>query len=66
LPGKYSYGNYLLHTTVLYFLAPRLAGGNIYMAFLIFAMASTAAAALSFHFFEAPANRWIRKKLKAA
>jgi len=66
LPGKYSYGNYLLHTTVIYFLTPRLAGGNIYLVFLIFASASTAVAALSFHAFEVPANRWVRRLLKCA
>ncbi len=66
LPGKYSYGNYLFHTTVLYFLSPRLMGGNIYLSFPIFAATSTAVAALSFHFFETPANRWIRTKFHAA
>ncbi len=65
LPGKYSYGNYLFHTTVLYFLSPRLMGGNIYFSFPIFAAVSTAVAALSFHFFETPANRWIRRKFQA-
>jgi peptidoglycan/LPS O-acetylase OafA/YrhL len=65
LPGKYSYGNYLFHTTVLYFLSPRLMGGNIYLTFMVFAATSTAVAALSFHFFETPANRWIRRKFHA-
>jgi peptidoglycan/LPS O-acetylase OafA/YrhL len=64
-PGKYSYGNYLFHAAVLYFLAPMLAGGNIYLSFMVFAVVSTLVAALSFHFFEAPVNRWIRKKFHA-
>jgi peptidoglycan/LPS O-acetylase OafA/YrhL len=66
LPGKYSYGNYLFHGMVLFAVVPLLGRWNLYAAFLGFLTASTLLAALSFHFFEAPANRWVRKKLKAA
>ncbi|HET9870509.1 MAG TPA: hypothetical protein VFR02_08450, partial [bacterium] len=65
LPGKYSYGNYLFHGSVLFFAAPLLSGWGVYPAFLAFAAASTALAALSFHFFEVPANRWVRERLGA-
>ncbi|MGH7739420.1 MAG: acyltransferase family protein [bacterium] len=64
-PGKYSYGNYLLHPAVLYFLAPHLVGRSIYFSFPVFVAASTMVAALSFHFFETPANRWVRTKFRA-
>jgi peptidoglycan/LPS O-acetylase OafA/YrhL len=59
-PGKYSYGNYLFHVSVLYFLNSFLAGLNVFAAFLFFVVASTVVSAFSFHFFEVPANRWVR------
>ena len=64
-PGKFSYGNYLLHVTVLYFLNPYGLNLNVFAAYLIFVLVSTIVSALSFHLFEAPANRWVRRKLGA-
>lgn len=61
-PGKYSYGVYLLHIFVFYFAYPLIVyWRTLPSAFLLFTLASTGVAALSYHFFEAPANRIIRK-----
>jgi peptidoglycan/LPS O-acetylase OafA/YrhL len=60
-PGRYSYGNYLFHTAVLFFIHGFLWNLNIVLAFAVFVMASTVVSAFSFHFFETPANRWVRK-----
>lgn len=60
-PGKYSYGNYLLHVLVYYYLFPFLVGKHIFIAFLIFVVISTTIAAISYQFFEVPANQFIRK-----
>ena len=62
-PGKYSYGNYLFHISVLYFLNSFLAGLNVFTAFSLFVVVSTIVSAFSFHFFEVPANRWVRRFL---
>jgi peptidoglycan/LPS O-acetylase OafA/YrhL len=61
LPGKYCYGCYLLHSVVLFFIRPFLAGLNIFLAFFLFIVATTLTASISYHFFEMPMNRWIRK-----
>lgn len=63
MPGRYSYGNYLLHIMVLYLIHSFLWGLNILVAFLIFAASSTALAALSFRFFEAPTNHFVQRIL---
>ena len=60
-PGKYSYGNYLFHVAVLFFIHPFLWNLNIILAFAVFVILSTVISALSFRFFETPANRWVRE-----
>ncbi len=62
VPGKLSYGMYLLHSTVLYFLWPYLLGKNEWVAFLLLAGITIGMAWLSYHYFEIPSNSWIRKK----
>ncbi len=63
LPGKFSYGGYLLHSTVLFVLWPALVGLNGFAAFFIFAAATTLVSGFSFYQFEMPSNRFIRKLL---
>ncbi len=69
LPGKYCYGLYLLHPVVLYFTWPWMADltarTNVFLSFGVFAVAATAVAALSYHLFEMPANRDIRRRFGA-
>ena len=62
-PGKLSYGGYLLHVMVLYFLWPSLTGKNEFLAFFIFAAATFAIAYVSFRFYEMPANLFFRRLL---
>ncbi len=64
LPGKLSYGMYLWHSLVLYFLVPFLLGLNTWIAFLIFVLATLFLAFLSYFFYEMPANFWIRKRFE--
>lgn len=61
LPGKYSYGIYLLHILVLYFSHIFLWYLNNIAALLLFTVLCTLIAALSYRFFEVPANRKVRK-----
>ena len=61
-PGKYCYGNYLFHIAVLYFFHSLFLRVHTALAFLIFVTISTSVAALSFHGFEMPVNRWIRRR----
>jgi peptidoglycan/LPS O-acetylase OafA/YrhL len=61
LPGRYSYGNYLFHIAVLYMIHSFLWNLNIVLAFLAYIAAATTVAALSFRFFEKPANHHIRR-----
>ncbi len=60
-PGKYCFGCYLLHPTVLYFVRPWMDRVNIFLGFFLFIILITLVAAFSYHFFELPANRLIRK-----
>ncbi|HTC20959.1 MAG TPA: acyltransferase [bacterium] len=61
LPGKFSYGNYLFHIPVLFFIHSFLWDLNIVAAFFLYVAVTTALSALSYRFFEAPANRLIRR-----
>lgn len=61
LPGRYSYGNYLLHTTVLFFTASYLSALPPLVSFPAYFAVCTVVAGLSFRYFESPLNRWIRR-----
>ncbi|HXL73507.1 MAG TPA: acyltransferase [bacterium] len=63
LPGKVSYGMYLWHASVFYFLLPLAGKMNVFTAFALIASVTFAAASLSYHFYEMPMNRLIRKSL---
>lgn len=60
-PGRYSYGNYLLHIVIPFMIHSFLWNLNIVVAFVVYTVVATALAAVSFRFFEVPANRFIRK-----
>ena len=62
-PGKLSYGGYLLHVTVLFFLWPFLSGLNEFLAFFLFAAGTFTAASISYRFYELPANYFFRRVL---
>jgi peptidoglycan/LPS O-acetylase OafA/YrhL len=60
-PGTLSYGGYLLHPAILFFLWPLLTGRNDFGAFAIYASATFFLAYLSYRFFEMPVNTWVRR-----
>jgi peptidoglycan/LPS O-acetylase OafA/YrhL len=60
LPGQMSYGVYLLHPIVLFFLWPFLSGKNSIMAFSVLVVSTTVVALISYRYYEEPMNRWIR------
>lgn len=62
-PGKYCYGGYLLHPIVMVMLYPLVLRANAWVSFALFSTVTTALAALSYHYFEMPANRLIRQKI---
>jgi len=64
-PGKYCYGNYLFHGAVLYFIHPYIVRLHTAFAFVVFVAVTTIFAALSYHFYEMPMNRWIRNSFSA-
>jgi peptidoglycan/LPS O-acetylase OafA/YrhL len=64
LPGKYCYGCYLLHPTLLLFIHPFIDKVNIFLSFFLFIIMITLVAAVSYHFFELPANRLVRRILE--
>ncbi len=64
LPGKLSYGMYLLHPVLLYFLSPFMENRDEFLAFVLFASVTTAVAFVSYRFFEAPANRLVRRLIE--
>lgn len=59
-PGQWSYGAYLWHVTVLFLLWPLLSSAGI-MAPVIFCLTVGLISYASFHWFEKPANRFIRR-----
>ncbi len=61
-PGRMSYGMYLLHPLVLFFLWPWLKGLNDFTAFAFFGAVTFGVARLSYRFFEFPINQWIRRR----
>ncbi len=63
LPGKLSYGLYLLNTTVLFFLWGLLGKLTDFPAFGVFAGVSVLLAYLSFRFYETPLNARVRRLL---
>lgn len=63
LPGHLSYGMYLLHPLVLYFMWDLLKAQNVWIGFLIFTISTTLIAYVSFKFFEMPMNLWTRKQI---
>lgn len=60
-PGRYCYGGYLLHPIVLTILFPILFKMDAWEGFFLFAAVTTCLAAVSYHLFEMPANRLVRK-----
>ncbi len=62
-PGRYSYGNYLLHILVLFFIHAYLWNLNIILAFTVFVVVTTSVSAVSYRYFELPMNHWVRKRL---
>jgi len=63
LPGKVSYGAYLIHPAVLYFLWPLWVGLDTSLGFLAFIFSTIVVAWFSYRFFETPMNRGIRRVL---
>jgi len=61
--GKLSYGGYLYHMIILYLLWPFFTGRTEWFDFFILATVTFALAELSYHYFEVPANLFIRKLL---
>jgi peptidoglycan/LPS O-acetylase OafA/YrhL len=61
--GRYSYGMYLLHATVLYFLWPVIVGMDVFAAFGLFFSLTAVLAYFSNRYFEVPINHWLRKKM---
>ncbi len=61
LPGKYCYGGYLLHPMILAIAFPILFHVSAWQGFGFFALITTVVAGISYHFFEMPANRLVRK-----
>lgn len=59
--GTLSYGGYLYHVLILYFLWDLLSGKNEFLALGISVLAVFSVAYLSFRFFEEPVNHWIRR-----
>jgi peptidoglycan/LPS O-acetylase OafA/YrhL len=62
--GRLSYGAYLLHTTVLYWIWNALLGMDMNLGFLLFTGATGLVSVLSYRFYEMPMNQWIRGWLR--
>jgi peptidoglycan/LPS O-acetylase OafA/YrhL len=63
LPGKVSYGAYLLHPAVLFCMAPLLWGSGAGTYYSVFILGTFGAAWISYRYYERPMNRWIRHGL---
>ena len=63
LPGRYSYGMYLMHGALIYFLHPTIRPLPTWAAWGIFVGVTTGLAGLSYRLFEVHANLAIRKWL---
>jgi peptidoglycan/LPS O-acetylase OafA/YrhL len=63
LPGKMSYGGYLLHPAILYFAWPWLSGKGEWVVFPMFCAIALGVTWLSYRFYELPANQWVRRRL---
>lgn len=62
--GRLSYGAYLLHSTVLYWMWHFLSGMDVNLGFLLFAGGTGLVSALSYRFYEMPMNQWVRGILR--
>ncbi len=60
--GRSSYGMYLWHGTVLFFLMPILDGHDIFLGFGIFFGMTVLVSWVSKRYFEEPVNRWWRRR----
>jgi peptidoglycan/LPS O-acetylase OafA/YrhL len=58
--GQLSYGMYLIQATAIYLVSPWLAGMPFLLGFALIVGVATAIAELSFRYYEAPMNAWIR------
>ncbi len=63
LPGELSYGMYLYHPLTLYAVWPYFFEKPKLLGFLMYLLATTVVGWFSFHYFEQPVNRLVRKKL---
>ncbi len=63
LPGRLSYGIYMLHVVILYLVWDLISGWSLLWAGVTFAGLAIVVAYVSFRFFEMPMNRFIRKNL---
>jgi peptidoglycan/LPS O-acetylase OafA/YrhL len=61
LPGRWSYGIYLLHIMVLFTLWFFLKGRTFLECGLVYGAALVAVAGISHHFYETPMNHWVRQ-----
>ncbi len=61
-PGKLSYGCYVWHSSVLFFLMPSLIQMGGIWGLVLLVLAVHLFAALSYRAFETPVNRWVRSQ----
>lgn len=61
--GKLSYGAYLLHPAILFWLVPYIFGKSFSYAFVLYAVVVLVVAHISFSLFEQQVNRLIKKSL---
>jgi peptidoglycan/LPS O-acetylase OafA/YrhL len=65
-PGQFSYGGYLFHATTLFLLWPVLTGRDAIAAYALYAAVTLLLAGVAYRFYEAKANRAVRRALRAA